>query len=280
MLKHAMPCNPITFQSLTCASTDVDRDKAARLPYMQLIGSLLYLSTMTRPDIAYHMSVLCSFMHDPTPAAYYAAIDLLLYVSASSLSLHFPGVAKAPSGIDPILASNISSSGGLVAFSDSTWRRPDHHGYNMFGFVIYFMGAPVCFTSKQLKVVALSSAEAEYAAASYACREVVFVRNVLVDLGFTLVHPTVLCVDNKAAIEIAHNLGVTSRNKHFVDAIHYFRHLVDHRVIVPTHVLTRSQRADGFTKCLGKSPFKAWLRLLLHEDCFSANVLVIASIHV
>ena len=280
MLKHAMPCNPITFQSLTCASTDVDRDKAARLPYMQLIGSLLYLSTMTRPDIAYHMSVLCSFMHDPTPAAYYAAIDLLLYVSASSLSLHFPGVAKAPSGIDPILASNISSSGGLVAFSDSTWRRPDHHGYNMFGFVIYFMGAPVCFTSKQLKVVALSSAEAEYAAASYACREIVFVRNVLVDLGFTLVHPTVLCVDNKAAIEIAHNLGVTSRNKHFVDAIHYFRHLVDHRVIVPTHVLTRSQRADGFTKCLGKSPFKAWLRLLLHEDCFSANVLVIASIHV
>ena len=117
-----MPCNPITFQSLTCASTDVDRDKAARLPYMQLIGSL-YLSTMTRPDIAYHMSVLCSFMHDPTPAAYYAAIDLL-YVSASSLSLHFPGVAKALSGIDPTLASNISPSGGLVAFYVATSRSP------------------------------------------------------------------------------------------------------------------------------------------------------------
>ena len=82
----------------------------------------------------------------------------------------------------------------------------------MFGFVIYFMGAPVCFTSKQLKVVALSSAEAEYAAASYACRAIVFVRNVLVDLGFSLTHPTVLCVDNKA-IEASHGSGA-GRERH------------------------------------------------------------------
>ena len=269
MIKHAMPCNPLTFQSLTCATTDQDRDKASRLPYMQLIGSLLYLSTMTRPDIAYHMSILCSFMHDPTPNAYHAAIDLLLYVSTSNLTMHFPGVVKALSGIDPNLGESINTSGGLVAFSDATWRRSDHHGFNMFGFVIYFMGAPISFASKQLKVVALSSAEAEYAAASYTCREVVFVRNVLVDLGFPIQHPTVLCVDNKAAIEIAHNIGVTSRNKHFIDAIHYFRHLVEHRVVVPTHVLTKYQRADGFTKCLGKSPYKEWLRMLLPDACFA-----------
>ena len=271
LIKHAMPCNPLTFQPLTCASNDVERDKASRLPYMQLIGSLLYLSTMTRPDIAYHMSTLCSFMHDPTPMAYHAAIDLLLYVSASSLTLHFPGTIKAPSGIDSNLQETIRASGGLVAFSDSTWRRPNHLGYNMFGFVIYFMGPPISFTSKQLKVVALSSAEAEYAAASYVCREVVFIRNVLVDLGFTLTHPTVVCVDNKAAIEIAHNLGVTSRNKHFIDAIHYFRHLVDHCVVVPAHVLAQYERADGFTKCLGKSPFKIWLRMLLPAECFDVR---------
>ena len=98
-----------------------------------------------------------------------------------------------------------------MAYSDATWRRPNALGFNMFGFVVYFMSAPVTFTSKQLKVVALPSAKAEYAAASYACREVVFVRNVL---GFPLMHPTVVCVDNRAAIEIAHNIGVTSGNKH------------------------------------------------------------------
>ena len=91
----------------------------------------------------------------------------------------------------------MNASGGLVAYSDSTWRRP-----NNLGFVVFFMGAPISFTSKQLKVVALSSAEAEYAAASYACRELVFIRSVLVDFGFQIRQPTVLCVDNKAAIEL------------------------------------------------------------------------------
>lgn len=269
MIKHAMPCNPLTFQSLTTAKTDFERDRASRLPYLQLIGSLLYLSTMTRPDIAYYVSVLCSFMHDPSPDAYYAAVDLLLYISHSHLTLHFPGISKSPGGIDASMHESIETSSGLVAFSDSTWRRPNSLGFNMFGFVVYFMGAPVSFTSKHLKVVALSSAEAEYAAASYACKEIIFVRNVLSDIGFKLTKPTVLAVDNKAAIKIAENLGVTARNKHFVDAIHFFRHQVDHRLVVPTHVATKYQRADGFTKCLGKSMFREWCRMLLPAQCFA-----------
>ena len=117
---------------------------------MQLIGSLLYLSAMTRPDIAYHMSLWCSFMHDPTPLAYYVAIDLLLYVSASCLTLHFPGIAKARSGIDlpsSLLVPQVAS----WPFSDARWRRPNHHGYSMFGFVIYFMGAPQASLLNNLK---------------------------------------------------------------------------------------------------------------------------------
>ena len=73
LVKHAMPCNPLVFQKLSTAKDDSDRDKMAKLPYLQLIGSLLYL-TLTRPDIYYHMSILCSFMHDPSPDAYYPLI--------------------------------------------------------------------------------------------------------------------------------------------------------------------------------------------------------------
>ena len=136
----------------------------------------------------------------------------------------------------------------------------------MFGYVIYFYGAPISFVAKQLRVVALSSAEAEYAAASYACKEIVFVRNVLTDLGFKLAHPTALPLDNEAAIKISENLGVTKLNKHFTDAVHYFRYVVDHRVVKPTFVRTNYQRADGFTKCLGKQPFKIWRRLLMRNE--------------
>jgi hypothetical protein len=262
VIKHAMPCNPLTFQTLTTAKDEAERDKAKRLPYLQLIGSLLYL-TLTRPDICYHMSVLCSFMHDPSPACYYAAIDLLLYIIHSpSTHITFTGSTSVPSGVDTKCHSSVQSNGGLLAYSDSTWRRPDRLGYNSFGYVVYLFGAPVSYASKRLKIVAHSSAEAEYAAASYACREVVFVRNVLSDLGFPLRGPTVLAVDNQAAIKIAENMGVTSRTKHFDDAIHYLRHLVDHRVVSLTFVRTLFQHADGFTKPLGKGAFRAWQKLL------------------
>ena len=49
--------------------------------------------------------------------------------------------------------------------------------------VLLLMLDIVSFAAKFLKVVALSSAEAEYAAASQTCREITFIRNVCDDLG-------------------------------------------------------------------------------------------------
>ena len=171
-----------------------------------------------------------------------------------------------PSGVDPRFHSSINTSGGLVAYSDSSWRNPDKLGYNCFGYVIYLYGGPISYAAKNLKIVALSSAEAEYAAASYTCKECQFVRKVLSDIGFAPKGPIVLAVDNQAAIKIAENVGVTGRTKHFVDVIHYFRHLVDHQVIVPTFVRTNHQCADGFTKPLAKGPYREWVRRLLTID--------------
>ena len=56
----------------------------------------------------------------------------------------------------------------------------------MFGFVVYFYGGPISFSAKRLKVVSLSSAEAEYVAASYTCKEIMFIHNVCNDLGVQL----------------------------------------------------------------------------------------------
>ena len=70
-------------------------------------------------------------------------------------------------------------------------------------------------------------------------------------------------MDNEAAIKIAENMGVTAGNKHFEDAIHYFRHLVDFRVVAPVYVTTTNQHADGFTKPLDGSKFKAWREMIM-----------------
>ena len=116
--------------------------------------------------------------------------------------MKFDGKAGSLQGIDQQVHDRITKNHGLVAYSDASWHDTDELGYDMFGYVIYFAGGPVAFTSKRIKVVAKSSAEAEYAAASYTCMELTFVRNILGDLGYPIQAPIVICVDNKAAVDI------------------------------------------------------------------------------
>ena len=93
---------------------------------------------------------------------YNAALDLLLYVhSTKDLKLNFPGKCEIPKGIDPSMHSKITNNGGLLAYSDASWHKPNEIGYDMFGYNVYLMGGLISFASKNLKVVALSSAEAE-----------------------------------------------------------------------------------------------------------------------
>ena len=77
-------------------------------------------------------------------------------------------------------------------------------------------------------------------------------------LGFTLKGRLALAVDNKAAVHIVENQGVTGRTKHFQDQIHYVRYLFNLQRIAVKHVVTTLQRADGFTKALDKTKFAAW----------------------
>ena len=72
-----------------------------------------------------------------------------------------------------------------------------------------------------------------------------------------------LAVDNTAAIAICENPGVTARNKHFSDAVHYVRHEYDHGRIRLVFVTTDKQRADGFTKPLESAAFHKWRRHII-----------------
>ena len=90
-----------------------------------------------------------------------------------------------------------------------------------------------------------------------------FVRNVCYELELGIHGPVCLAVDNEAAIKIAQNRGVTGRNKHFSDAIHYVRHMIDHLMVKLNFVSTHLQLADGLTKPLPKGKYRLWCSRLL-----------------
>ena len=116
-------------------------------------------------------------------------------------------------------------------------------------------GGPVAYSSRSLKIVADSSAEAEYAACSLCAKELVFVRELCRDMGFVIHGPITMGVDNTAAIDIAKDVGVTKRNKHFERALHYIRKEVNMLRVEVCYVHTSVQTADIFTKILDSKSF-------------------------
>jgi hypothetical protein len=270
MADKFIPSNKVTrefpssdlFNKLDRAKNDVERAKIQNFGYASIVGALLYVSVMSRPDIAFHTSILAKFLADPSPECCDAAIVLLQYLhSTRNKRMHYSGKIEVPEGLEKF-RPDIIRNHGFVAYSDSSWGNK--YPYPMFGYGIYLYGGLISFASKQLKTVAHSSCEAEYAAASYASKEVEFVRNICRDLGVQLKDRLVVSVDNTAAIDIAHDVGVSGRTKHFDRAIHYFRDLTQLRRIIPAFVNTHQQRADGYTKALDKSTFLKWIQNILH----------------
>ena len=206
---------------------------------------------MSRPDIMFHMSVLCQHMHNPSLQCYEAAQSLLLYVGKTrDLSIRYSANYKIPAALQGSQAE-IRNKYGLHAYSDSSWTVPK----SMSGYGVFLAGGPVSFASRKINVIADSSALAEYSAVSACSKELSFVRNLLNELNFTVNGPIILAVDNTASIKIAENVGVTKLTKHFDFAVHRIRDEVEALRAKLIHVPTSSQLADIFTKALDEATF-------------------------
>jgi len=220
----------------------------------------LYVSVMARPDVAYHLSVLCKYMSNPSTACYDAAINVLLYLYTSrQRRLTYTGAPAVPAPLH-VSGHSISQNMGFHAYSDASWGVPNPS----FGFVIFMCGAPVSWASKTCKS-ADSSCEAEYTAASKCCRDIHFLRLVVEDLGYLLSGQLIIGVDNTAAIQVATNEGVTGRNRHFERECHYIRLQVSRLRVALVYVPTAFQTADCFTKAMDKTNLLRHLHTIFTE---------------
>ena len=221
---------------------------------------------MSRMDIQVYNSVLAKQMQDPSEAAYELALQVLLYLyKTRDLSLHFHGDPNMEEHLSEnyeqfsgeSAKTTVSRNFGLHAYSDSSWG--DAHP--VYGYLVRMAGGVISYCSKNLKSAG-SSAEAEYAAAAHAARELKFIRMLCSELGYEITGDVILGVDNEAAIGVASNAGVSQRNKHWERESHYIRECVDLGYISLVFVRTQYQLADLLTKSLDKTSFlnvRKWL---------------------
>ncbi|KAM3254169.1 hypothetical protein ACQJBY_047973 [Aegilops geniculata] len=209
--------------------------------YRSIVGSLRYL-VHSRPDISYAVGFVSRFMEAPTTGHWAAVKQLLRYVAGT---LNF-GCRYKKGEAEP----------RLIGYSDADFAGDVDDRKRTSGTVFVFGGSVISRQSQKQKVVALSSCEAEYMAATAAACTGVWLRRMLGDLLGDPGGATPLLIDNKSAIQLCKNPVFHDRTKHIETRFHFIRECVQDGRIAVDHVHTDEQLADILTKALPRVKFQ------------------------
>ena len=110
----------------------------------------------------------------------------------------------------------------LIDFCDADYASDRIDRRSTSGYCSLLGCSLVSWTSKKRNTVALSTAEAEYMAASSCCSQLLWMKHQLIDYNLSYEHIPLLC-DNISTINLTRNLVLYSRTKH-LEIRHYFIH--------------------------------------------------------
>ncbi|XP_057793186.1 secreted RxLR effector protein 161-like [Salvia miltiorrhiza] len=212
-----------------------------RIPYASAIGSIMYVMTSTRPDVAYALSMTGRFQQNPGEVHWRTVKTILKYLRRTKEYFFVYGG-------QPELS--------VTGYIDASFQT-DHDDYkSQSGYVFILNGGAVSWNSSKQSTTADSTTEAEYIAASEAAKEAVALLEFVKELG---VIPSTNCAiplyyDNTGAVAQANEPRPTNRNKHIPRRYHLIREIIERGDVKLERVPTDDNLADHFTKplCIAK----------------------------
>ncbi|KAK3888840.1 hypothetical protein Pcinc_007106 [Petrolisthes cinctipes] len=208
--------------------------------YQSAVGSLLYLSVKTRPDIAYAVNSVTRYSTKPTSQHWKAVKRIMRYLKGTR---------------DLGILYNYNGSTDFVGYSDADWAGDIKDRKSTSGYCFHLGGGPVSWSSKKQRCVALSTAEAEYMALASAIQEAVWLRKLAVDIQIDCKSPLLLYEDNQSTIAMSKNPQFHGKTKHIDIKFHYVREKCNENVIQLVYCPINDMIADIFTKGLNKDKF-------------------------
>ena len=106
--------------------------------------------------------------------------------------------------------------------------------------------------SRLQKCVALSTTEAEYIAVAEGCKDFLWLKKFLQDLGFKHDKYVLYC-DNQSTIHLSKNSTFHSRSKHIDVRYHWIRDVLEEKLL---QIHTDKNGSDMMTKPLNKEKFE------------------------
>lgn len=236
---------PLSDENLLTDESSSPLDEREHKRYRLAIGQIMHISSWTRPDAAYTAHRLACKLAAPTKSNLTAAKNLVRYLVATN---------------DHPLVFSSQSDKELVCYSDSNWATA-LESQSTSGNIWFIRTCPVFWAAKKQTLVALSTCEAEFNAATNAACDAAWMRKLYQEIFWTDSAPLVtLYMDNKSAILTAENQGYTPRNRHYLIRNDFLRQCVQNRELRISYVSTNDMIADGFTKGLQRQKHHEFLR--------------------
>ncbi|XP_072090400.1 secreted RxLR effector protein 161-like [Arachis hypogaea] len=146
-----------------CPSSEAERMKMSQVLYASVVESLMYAMICTSTDIAQTVTVVSQFMVDPNKEHWIDIKRFMRYIKGSStIALCFGG---SKSIVNRYVDSDFA---GDIDKRKSTIR-----------YVFILVGGAVSWLSKLQTVVSISTIEAEYMAATQACKEAIWIQRLM-----------------------------------------------------------------------------------------------------
>ena len=114
---------------------------------------------------------------------------------------------------------------------------------------------PVSWKAKRQTCTTLSSAEAEFVAASMCRQEIAYLSNLLRDLGFEQRRPTRVYEDNASCILMSENPACADHSRHIDTRIYFLRDMVRNKILKLKKCAGTENVADALTKSVPAQSF-------------------------
>jgi hypothetical protein len=216
-------------------SSPQEAARMEKVPYREAIGSLMYASVATRPDISFAVAALSQFLDNPGEVHWEAVKRILRYLS----------------GTKDFVLTYGNECHNLIGYTDADGATQEHRRA-ISGHAFLIDGGAVSWSSKKQELVTLSTAEAEYVAATHAAKEALWLRRLVFELFPSLEAPTVLYCDNQAALRLIEDDNYRARTKHIDKRYHFVREAAQTGALQLTYCPTDDMTADILTKALPK----------------------------
>lgn len=204
-----------------------------------LIGSLMYATVGSRPDLAASVYYISRFQSKPGLELWKALKRVFRYIRGT---VEYQLVYKKDRSNAPV-----------VGFADADWDR-DSDRKSTTGYVYKVYRNTVVWKSKKQATVALSTTEAEFVSLCEAAIEACWIRKIMLDLDIS-VNSITIFEDNQSTIKAVKNPD-QKRLKHMDIKFNFVKQKVEEGVININYVSSKEQLADVLTKPLCKTKFK------------------------